>query len=62
MHAKGQLILEGNFGVIPATSMKPKPKNARKEAPEAGFLVFHKFSATFIPDMSMALTKYKLQY
>ncbi len=41
MHAKGQLISEGNFGVIPATSIKPKPQSARKEAREAGFLVLH---------------------
>ena len=35
-----QLISEGNFGVIPATSIKPKPQSARKEAREAGFLVY----------------------
>jgi hypothetical protein len=39
MLAKGQLISEGNFGVIPPTSIKPKPQSARKEAREAGFLV-----------------------
>ena len=42
MHAKGQLISEGNFGVIPATSIKPKPQSGRKEAREAGFLVYIK--------------------
>ena len=39
MHTKGQLISEGNFGVIPAASIKPKPQSARKEAREAGFLL-----------------------
>ena len=42
MHAKGLLISERNFGVTPATSIKPKPQSARKEAREAGFLVTNK--------------------
>ena len=42
MHAKGQLISEGNFCVTPATSIKPKPQSARKEAREVGFLVWNK--------------------